>query len=113
MIERGEVWWADLGPPRGSEPAYRRPVMVVSSDRYNASRLRTVTVVVMTRNTRLAALPGNVSVPATLSGLLHDSVANVTQLVTLDRQAMTERVGHLPDWLVEQVGDGLRRALAL
>jgi mRNA interferase MazF len=112
-MERGEVWWADLGPPRGSEPAYRRPVMVVSSDRYNASRLRTVTVVVMTRNTRLAALPGNVSVPATLSGLPHDSVANVTQLVTLDRQAMTERAGHLPDWLVEQVGDGLRRALAL
>jgi mRNA interferase MazF len=87
--------------------------MVVSSDRYNASRLRTVTVVVMTRNTRLAALPGNVSVPATLSGLPHDSVANVTQLVTLDRQTMMERVGHLPDWLVEQVGDGLRRALAL
>jgi mRNA interferase MazF len=113
VIERGEVWWANLGPPRGSEPAYRRPVVVVSSDRYNASRLRTVTVVVMTRNTRLAALPGNVSVPATLSGLPHDSVANVTQLVTLDRQAMTERVGHLPDWLVEQVGDGLRRALAL
>jgi mRNA interferase MazF len=87
--------------------------MVVSSDRYNASRLRTVTVAVMTRNTRLAALPGNVSIPASISGLPHDSVANVTQLVTLDRQAMIECVGYLGDWLVEQVGDGLRRALAL
>jgi mRNA interferase MazF len=87
--------------------------MVVSSDRYNASRLRTVTVVVITRNTRLAAIPGNVSVPASISGLPHDSAVNVTQLVTLDRQALSERVGHLPDWLVEQVSDGLRRALAL
>jgi mRNA interferase MazF len=113
VIVRGEVWWADLGPAQGSEPAYRRPVMVVSSDRYNASRLRTVTVVVMSRNTRLAALPGNVSVPASISGLPHDSVVNVTQLVTLDREVFMERVGHLPDWLMEQVGDGLRRALAL
>jgi mRNA interferase MazF len=113
VIGRGEVWWADLGAPRGSEPAYCRPVIVVSSDRYNASRLRTVTAAVMTRNTRLAALPGNVSIPASVSGLPHDSVANVTQLVTLDRQSLTERVGHLPDWLVEQVGEGLRRALEL
>lgn len=113
MIVRGEVWWADLGSARGSEPAYRRPVMVVSSDRYNASRLRTVTVVAMTRNTRLAAIPGNVAVPASISGLPRDSAVNVTQLVTLDRQALTEKVGHLPDWLVEQVSDGLRRALAL
>ncbi|HEY5261483.1 MAG TPA: type II toxin-antitoxin system PemK/MazF family toxin [Solirubrobacteraceae bacterium] len=113
MIRRGEVWWADLGLPRGSEPVYRRPVMVASGDRYNASRLRTVTAVVMTRNTQLAALPGNVSVPASISGLPHDSVANVTQLATLDRDALLECVAHLPDWLVEQVSDGLRRALAL
>jgi mRNA interferase MazF len=113
VIERGEVWWADLGLPRGSEPAYRRPVMVVCSDRYNASRLRTVTVVVMTRNTGLAALPGNVSVPASVSGLPHDSVVNVTQVVTLDRESLMDRVTHVPDWLMEQVSDGLRRALAL
>jgi len=87
--------------------------MVVSSDRYNASRLRTATVVAMTRNTRLAALPGNVSIPASISGLPHDSVANVTQVATLDRETFVERVGHLPDWLVEQVSEGLRRALAL
>lgn len=113
MICRGEVWWADLGTPRGSEPGYIRPILIVSDDRYNASRLRTVTIVVMSTNTRLAALPGNVSVPSSISGLPHDSVANVTQVATLDREALTERVGHLPDWVLEQIGDGLRLALGL
>jgi mRNA interferase MazF len=113
VIERGEVWWADLGEPRGSEPGYIRPVLVISDDRYNASRLKTVTIVVMSTNTRLAALPGNVSVASTLSGLPHDSVANVTQIATIDRAALTGQVGHLPDWVLEQIGDGLRLALAL
>lgn len=113
MICRGEVWWADLGTPRGSQPGYIRPILIVSDDRYNASRLRTVTIVVMSTNTRLAALPGNVSVPSSISGLPHDSVANVTQVATLDREALTERVGHLPDWVLEQIGDGLRLALGL
>lgn len=113
MIERGEVWWADLGEPRGSEPGYLRPVLVVSDDRYNASRLKTVTTVVISTNTRLAALPGNISVPSSISGLPHDSVANVTQIATIDREALTERVSHLPDWVLEQIGDGMRLALAL
>jgi len=113
VICRGEVWWADLGTPRGSQPGYIRPILIVSDDRYNASRLRTVTIVVMSTNTRLAALPGNVSVPSSISGLPHDSVANVTQVATLDREALTERVGHLPDWVLEQIGDGLRLALGL
>jgi mRNA interferase MazF len=88
-------------------------VLIVSGNRYNASRLRTVTVVVMTANSRLAALPGNISVPSSISGLPHDSVANVTQVATLDRDVLTDRVGHLPEWLLQQVGDGLRLALAL
>lgn len=113
MIHRGEVWWADLGTPRGSEPGYVRPVLVIGDDRYNASRLRTVTIVVISTNTRLAALPGNVSVPNVVSGLPCDSIVNVTQVATIDRQALTERVGQLPDWVIEQVGDGLRLALAL
>jgi mRNA interferase MazF len=87
--------------------------MVVSDDRYNASRLRTVTVAVVTANTRLASLPGNVFVSESVSRLPDDSVINVTQLVTLDREALMERVTHLPDWLIEQVSDGLRRALTL
>jgi mRNA interferase MazF len=113
VIERGEVWWADLGLPRGSAPALRRPVLVVSDDRYNASRLATVTVVVLTSTARLAALPGNVAVAAELSGLDRDSVVNVTQLATIDRAALGSVAGHLPSWLMTQVDDGLRRALAL
>lgn len=113
MIERGEVWWADLGEPAGSEPGYRRPVVVISSDRYNASRLATVTAIVLTTNADLAGLPGNVAIPAALGGLPRDSVANVTQLVTLDRRALDERTGALPEWLVARLDDGLRLALAL
>lgn len=113
MIARGEVWWADLGLPRGSVPALRRPVVVVSDDRFNASRLATVTVVVLTSTKRLAALPGNVAVAAELSGLDQDSVVNVTEVATLDRAALEERAGTLPPWAMAQVDDGLRRALAL
>lgn len=113
MILRGELWWADLGLPRGPAPAFRRPVLVVSGDRYNASRLATVSVVVLTSTMGLAALPGNVTVPADVSTHPKDSVVNVTQLATIDRAQLEERVGDLPPWLMEQIDDGLRRALAL
>jgi mRNA interferase MazF len=113
VIARGEIWWADLGSPRGSAPALRRPVLIVSDDRYNNSRLQTVTVVVLTSTARLAALPGNVAVAVALAGLDKDSVVNVTQVATLDRVALEERVGALPIWVMTQVDDGLRRALAL
>ena len=113
MIARGELWWADLGMPRGSAPALRRPVLIVSGDRYNASRLSTVTVAVVTGTTRLAALPGNVALPVELSGLSHESVVNVTQVATIDRAALEERIAALPAWVVEQVDEGLRRALSL
>lgn len=110
---RGEVWWADLGLPRGSAPALRRPVLIVSADQYNRSKLRTVTVVVLTTNTQLAALPGNVMVPADLTGMETDSVVNVTQVATLDRGALEEPIVFLPDWVMTQVDSGLGRALAL
>lgn len=110
---RGELWWADLGLPRGSAPALRRPVLIVSADQYNRSNLRTVTVAVLTGNARLAALPGNVAVPADVAGLEAESVVNVTQLATVDRGALEERISALPDWLMAQVDVGLGRALAL
>ena len=114
MIARGSIWWADLGSPRGSAPALRRPVLVVSDDRFNASQLRTVTVATLTSNRRLAALPGNVAVPAELSGLPEESVVNVTQIATVDRVALEgDVVGDLPSWLMAQVDDGLRVALGL
>jgi mRNA interferase MazF len=113
VIARGEVWWSYLGTPHGSMPALRRPVLVISDDRYNNSRLRTVTVVVLTSTARLAALPGNVAIAAELSGLDKDSVVNVTQVATVDRMALDDRVGQLPSWLMTQIDGGLRRALAL
>ena len=88
-------------------------MLIVSDDRYNASRLRTAIIVVFTSTTRLAALPGNVAVAAELSGLDKDSVVNVTQVATIGRAALEERAGQLPPWLMTQVDDGLRRALAL
>jgi mRNA interferase MazF len=110
---RGELWWADLGLPRGSAPALRRPVLVISADQYNRSELRTVTVAVITTNAKLAALPGNVAVAADIGGLDVALVVNVTQIATIDRTALAHRIGALPDWLLAQVDAGLTRALAL
>ncbi len=113
MIDRGEVWWADLGGPRGSAPTRRRPVVIIQHDSFNASRLRTVVVAAMTSNLRLAAMPGNVLVPAATTGLPQDSVVNVTQMATLDRSDLLERVGALDPWLIGVVDDGIRRVLDL
>ncbi len=112
MIARGEVWWADLGLPRGSAPALRRPVLILSADAYNRSELATVTIAVITTSTRLAALPGNVTVPADL-GVLDESVVNVTQIATIDRDVLKSKLGVLPDWLIAHVDAGLGRALGL
>jgi mRNA interferase MazF len=113
VIRRGDLYWADLGEPRGSAPAFRRPIVVVQAEPYNRSKLRTVVVAVLTTNQRLAAMPGNVFVPASLTGLPADSVVNVTQLVTIDRMDLEEQVGAVPNWLMDEVDRGLRRVLAL
>jgi mRNA interferase MazF len=103
VIAQGEVWWADLAEPSGSEPGFRRPVVVVQGDAFNHSRIATVVCVALTSNLRWADAPGNVSLGARLTGLPKDSVANVSQLVTLDRGALTERVGSLPAKKLELV----------
>jgi mRNA interferase MazF len=113
VIVRGGVYWADLGEITGSRPAKRRPVLVVQSDAYSASALSTVIAVVLTSNTALAAMPGNVFLPATASGLPRDSVVNVTGMVTLDQDDVTEMVGQLPSYLQAEVDQGLRRVLDL
>jgi mRNA interferase MazF len=112
-VKRGEVWWADLGLPRGSAPALKRPVVIVSADPYNRSELHTVTVAILTTNMQLTALPGNVAVPADFNLLGTDSVVNVTQIATVDRLAVEDRIGALPNWLIAQVDAGLARALGL
>lgn len=113
MITRGEIHWADLGAASGSRPAKRRPVLVVQSDPYNASRLATVVAVVITSNTTLAAMPGNVFLPATATGLPRDSVVNVTAVVTLNKTDLTDRVGGLSPSLMNEVERGLRRVFKL
>jgi mRNA interferase MazF len=107
-VTRGEIWWADLPEPRGSEPGYRRPVLVLQANSFNQSRIRTVIVAVLTRNLRLAEAPGNVLLPASTTGLPRDSVVNISQLLTLDRSFLTDEVGKLQGKLMAQVDGGLR-----
>ncbi len=113
MIRRGEVRWAVLGPVVGSRPAKRRPVLVVQGDSYNLSRLSTVLVAVITSNTALGAMPGNVFLPSTATGLPRDSVLNVTALATINATDLGDCVGVLPESLLHEVARGLRRVLAL
>jgi mRNA interferase MazF len=113
VIERGEVWWADLGEPDGSEPGYRRPVVIVQSDAFNRSRLRTVIAVVLMTNLRLVEAPGNVLLSAKATGLPKDSVANVSQVITVDRDFLLERAGRVRGQLLKDVDKGLRLVLAL
>ncbi len=113
MIERGSIYWSDLGVPAGSRPAKRRPVVVVSADTYNASRLATVIAVVITSNTTLATMPGNVFLPAKASGLPQDSVVNVTALVTLNKTDLDQHTGRAPLSLLREIDRGLRTSLAL
>lgn len=113
MTSRGSVCWADLGEAHGSKPAKRRPVLVVQANSFNASRLNTTIAAVITSNTTLAAMPGNVFLPAVASGLPKDSVVNVTALVTLDKTDLEPAVGHLPTSLMSKVDQGLHRVLAL
>jgi mRNA interferase MazF len=113
VISRAEIYWADLGPPSGSRPAKRRPVLVIQADPYNASRLATVLAAVITSNTALATMPGNVFLPATTTGLPRDSVVSITALVTLNKTDVTDRIGEVPPSLMHEVDRGLRRVLDL
>lgn len=108
MIRRGELFWVDLGERRGSRPAKRRPVLVIQADSFNESRLSTTLVGVVTSNTSLAALPGNVFLPAEATGLSKDSVLNVTALVTVNKSELVEPAGRVPDSLMDEVDQGLR-----
>lgn len=113
MIERGRIFWTDLGPPVGSRPGKRRPVVVVQADFANRSSLATVVVAALTSNTGLTRFRGNVFVPASASGLPKDSVVNVTSVVAVGREQLDGPVGAVPLHLMRQVDDGLRRVLGL
>ena len=111
MISQGDVWLADSGDPVGPEPGFRRPVIVVQGDSFNRSALRTVVAVPLTSNLRWAAAPGNVRLTARAAGLPRDSVANVSQIVALDRTILIERVGRLSSSKLELVLAGIDTVL--
>ena len=113
VIRRGEIWWANLPQPRGSEPGYRRPVLVVQSNAFNRSSIQTVLVVILTSNLRRAKAPGNVLLRQADSGVPKDSVANVSQIYTIDKGFLTERVGALRRSIFEKVEAGLGLVMAL
>ena len=107
VISQGEVWWAEVPEPTGSGPGFRRPVVVVQGDALNHSRIATVVCVPLTSNVRWADAPGNVRLSTRLTGLPKDSVANVSQIVTLDKTLLAERVGKLPRAKLQLVLSGI------
>jgi mRNA interferase MazF len=113
VVTRGQIWWASLAEPRGSEPGFHRPVLVIQANSFNRSRIQTVIVAVISSNLRLADAPGNVLLPAQTTGLPRDSVVNISQLLTLDRSFLTEHMGILSRQLQTRVDEGLRLVLEL
>lgn len=111
MVAQGELWWAHLAAPKGSEAGYRRPVLVVQGDAFNRSRIRTVVCVPLTTNLRLADLPGNVLFPAGTGGLRTDSVANSSLIFAVDRAQLRERIGRVARAQVEMVFRGIDEVL--
>ena len=113
MIKRGDIWWTDLPEPRGSEPGFKRPVVIVQSDDFNRSRIQTVLSLVLSSNLRLAEAPGNVLLDKRHTGLPKDSVANVSQVITLDKGFLYEKAGEVQPRLFKQIETGLKLALGL
>ncbi len=107
VISQGEVWWADLAVPAGSGPGFRRPVVVVQSDALNRSRIATVVCVPLTSNLKWSLAPGNLRLSARLTGLPKDSVANVSQIIAVDKEFLTARVGKLPRAKLELLLSGI------
>ena len=112
-MQRGEIWWATLPAPKGSGPGKRRPILVVQSDAFNASRIQTVVAAVISSNMDLAAAPGNIHLRRRDTKLSNESVVNVSQLITLDKSFLTERVGEIPKRLEGILDEGLKLVLGL
>jgi mRNA interferase MazF len=113
VIRRGEIWWADFGDPRGSEPAYRHPALVLQRDEVNASNISTVVVCALTSNRRLASAPGNTLLSPKTTRLPRATVANASQIATLNKSDLVKRVGALPGGTMSRVEEGLRWFLKL
>lgn len=111
VISHGDVVWVDLPPPRGSAPAGRRPAIVLFHNRFNQSRINTIVLVAITSNLKYAALPGNVRLAKGEAGLPRPSVANVTQISTVDRSYVLGKLGTLSQRRLVEVWDGARLVL--
>jgi mRNA interferase MazF len=112
-MKRGEIWWASLPSLTGSGPGFRRPVIVIQANSFSESRIGTVVVAIVTTNLTIGGAPGNVRLGKADSGLSKPSVVNVSQLFTIDRSLLTERVRALPSQSMHQVEAGLRLVLSL
>jgi len=112
-VKRGEIWWASMGEPRGSEPGYRRPVVVVSTNEFNRSLIQTVIVAVVTSNLRLVDAPGNFKLSKKQSNLSKDSAVNVSQLITLDKTFLTEKIGQLNSKNINFLNEGIKLILGV
>lgn len=113
VAKRGEIWWATLDEPRGSESGYRRPVIIVSANEFNQSRINTILVAVITSNMRLAEAPGNFSLSRKESCLTKESVVNISQILTLDKTYLTEKIGKLPNRKLMMLNEGLKLVFSL
>ena len=112
-MKRGEIWWADLPSPSGTGPRFRRPVLVVQSDAFNDSHIPSVVVVTLKSDLALSAAPGNVALTKAVSGLKRTSVVNVSQVLTLDRSLLAQRIKAIPNEVMSKVTEGLQLAMGL
>jgi mRNA interferase MazF len=111
VIRQREVWWAGLPEPSGSEAGFRRPVVVVQGDRFNRSRIGTIICIPLTSQLRLGEAPGNVLLKARSTGLPRDSIANVSQVLAVDRQQLHERAGLITERELQQLFVGIDTVL--
>lgn len=113
IINRGDIWWADLGMPENSEPGFKRPIVVIQDNSYNESLLSTVVVCSITSNLRLAEIPGNILLTGDVSGLTKDSVINITQISTIDKSWLVEKVGYLDSESSLELSESLKLVLSI
>ena len=110
-MERGEIYWVNFGLPLGSEPGYRRPAVILQSNTFNHTRIRTTICAVLTSNLDLLQAPGNILIETTASGLPKDSVLNISQIYTVDKQSVEEKIGRLPEKYFPRIDASIRLIL--
>ncbi len=113
VIKRGEIWWAEIPEPVGSEPGYKRPLVIIQSNEFNNSNINTIIAAVITTNIHLAAAPGNILLSAKKSKLPKKSVVNISQLITINKSFFTEKVHTLSNKVMEQIDNGIKLVLKL